>query len=329
MGAFVYVGSGTWGAGEAGRVSVYELDRDAGTLSFVSAHPAGGLASFLAIDPRRRRLFATDEDRGGVLSFSLDPETGSLRELGAIQGTNTPVYLWATSDGRTLLAANYNQGSIDVFPIDPRGKVRPATQNIPTGSETHCVVAGQLGHVLAANKGSGTLSHLRLSDDRLAIGAATSLESPRHISFGPDGRAYVVSEDAALITAYDVGADGSLELLWQKSRVPLGGSAADKGADLQVTPSGRFLYATNRGGSNSIVGYDLRGPRPELIGQVSTRGETPRSLAIDPREQFLIVGNQEGLRNLALFQLEEDGSLTLRSTQALDVSPFFVGIVEL
>lgn len=329
---FVYVGSGDWADAEPGLVTVYELDRETKTLTFVSEHPAGKLASFLAIDAPRLRLFAGDEGDGGLNSFSIDPATGKLTSLGATAGPNHPVYLSLTPDGQYILAANYNEGSVDVYPIDASGKAETSLGATPTGEQAHCVVLGDGGHVYVPNKGADTISLFDFEDGALTPNnpASVALTSPRHL-FLHGGRAYVVSEEADLITAYDVGGSGAPTYLWDVPRLPAGEGSAmtDTGADVRVTPSGKYLYATNRGASNTVVAYDLQATPPTLLEHESSLGTTPRNFAMDPEEEFILVANHGETKTLVLFDIEADGRLTPRAPLELDFSPYVVVIAQL
>src|SRR5690606_32615510 len=114
--------------------------------------------------------------------------------------------------------------------------------------------------VLVANKGGDSISRFTFAAGTLTpqTPPTTALGSPRHITFGPDGRAYVVSEGTDQITAFTVESDGQLSVAWQDVRLPAGGNAAnDTGADIRLTPDGKFLYASNRGNSNTVVAYNI------------------------------------------------------------------------
>lgn len=324
---FVYVGSGDWGPGEPGRVTVYRLNRRIPELELVEQLPAGGLASFLAIDEVRRRLFVADEVDGGLISFSIDPATGRLTNRGKTAHNSHPVYLSATSDGAYLLAANYVEGNVDVYPVDGSGKAGASLGATPTGEQAHSVVIDAKGRVFVANKKANTISRFTFAGGRLNPGSPPSAVhiSPRHI-FLKEERAYVVAEDADTITAYAVGAGADLNELWQVPRLPPGQSGT--GADVRVTPNGHFLYATNRDDSNTLVAYDIRGERPILIEHQSTRGATPRNFAIDPESQVLIVANHGAKKTLVIFTIEPDGRLTHESTLDVGFSPFFVGFAR-
>ena len=88
-------------------------------------------------------------------------------------------------------------------------------------------------------------------------------------------------------------------------------------ADVHVHPKGRFLYGSNRG-HDSIVIYRLDADGlPSYIGTESTRGAWPRAFMIDPRGEYLVVGNRH-TDNAAVFSIDAaTGQLTFRSSLAL------------
>lgn len=328
---FVYMGSGDWGNATSGKITVFEMNRTTKELSFVSDHDAGGLASFLALDLGNLRLFSADENNGGVVAFTISAETGSLTPNGSAASPNKPVYLSLTPDGQYLFGANYGEGSVDVYPVGATGQVSPSVQTVTTGTNAHCIVMDSMSRVLVANKGADTISRFTFAAGTLTPQSppTTALGSPRHITFGSDGRAYVVSENDDLITAFTVESGGELSVSWQDSRLPDGGSPdGDTGADIRITPNGKFLYATNRGSSNTIAAYDISSGTGQFIEHEPTLGETPRSMAMDPQGEFLVVGNH-GNNKVTVFTIGADGSLSHVLSKDVATNPYFVTIVEL
>jgi 6-phosphogluconolactonase len=325
----VFVGSGDW-ANEPGKVTVFSLNRAALKLELLGDAPAGGLASFMAIDTTRQLLFVADEKDGGVISFAVDSRTGTLTNLGTTASANHPVSLALSPDGKYLLGANYNEGSVDVYPIAEDGKAQASAQTLATASHAHSVMFDAQGRVLVANEGADSISHLTFSAGKLtaATPASSGSFSPRHMALDATGRVYVASERGDFVTAYTREATGALSQLWQEARLDKGSPTENTGADIHLTPDSRFLYATNRGTSNTVVGFDLTGATPKLLGHVSSMGDTPRNFSMDPEGQFILVGNQGKTKTLALFHVGADGKLGEAAVQSTAFSPNFVHLVQ-
>lgn len=67
----------------------------------------------------------------------------------------------------------------------------------------------------------------------------------------------------------------------------------NRGADIHITPDGRFLYGSNRG-HNSLVIYAINPETDTLtyVGHQHTQGDWPRSFVLDPTGQIVIAANQ-------------------------------------
>ena len=86
-------------------------------------------------------------------------------------------------------------------------------------------------------------------------------------------------------------------------------------AEVQVHPSGKFLYGSNRGHhSITIFSIDQSTGKLTAVGHQGQGIKTPRNFGIDPTGNFLLVANQDGNSvivfriNQATGQLEATGS---------------------
>ena len=114
--------------------------------------------------------------------------------------------------------------------------------------------------------------------------------------FRPDNRfAYVVNELTSTVTAlrYDAKA-GALHDVQTVSTLPEHFEGANSGAEIDVHPSGKWLYVSNRG-HNSVALFAIDGRAGTLrwIEEQTTGGLKPRHFGIDPSGQYLAVGNQD------------------------------------
>ncbi len=63
---------------------------------------------------------------------------------------------------------------------------------------------------------------------------------------------------------------------------------------MQVHPSGKFLYGSNRGhDSVAIFTVDAESGKLSSIGFEPTQGKTPRNFALDPTGKFLLAESQD------------------------------------
>src|SRR5262249_14487884 len=130
---------------------------------------------------------------------------------------------------------------------------------------------------------------------------------PRHLTFHPNGEyAFVMNELDSTITAFACDqVNGSLAALGTLTTLPADFSRANTGADIHVSPAGRFVYCSNRGhASIAIFAFDTRAGKLTAVGRESTRGATPRNFAIDPTGTFLLAANQK-TGNIVVFRRDQ------------------------
>ena len=118
---------------------------------------------------------------------------------------------------------------------------------------------------------------------------------------------------ASTVTAFSYQAQkGSLTALQTIATVPKEYSGVKEAAEIAVHPSGKFLYASNRGTANSITIFTVDAAKGtlKLVGEVSTKGQTPRNFVIDPTGAFLLAANEDS-GNVVVFRIDAaTGGLT-------------------
>jgi 6-phosphogluconolactonase len=129
---------------------------------------------------------------------------------------------------------------------------------------------------------------------------------PRQLVLHPNGRyAYLINELDSTITVlqYDLG-KGILRSIQTVPTLPQGFEGASTCTEVQISPSSKFLYASNRG-HDSIVRYavDQDLGTLTLLGHEGTRGRTPRHFVISPDGNSLLVANQDS-DNLVSFKID-------------------------
>jgi 6-phosphogluconolactonase len=120
---------------------------------------------------------------------------------------------------------------------------------------------------------------------------------PRHVAINPAGTfAYVLQEKAMTVDTFALdAARGTLRHEQKLSSLPEGVAVAEgfSGAEILVHPSGRFVYASNRG-HDTIAVFAVDKDRGTLkpVEHAAMGGKTPRGVGIDPAGRWLIAGNQ-------------------------------------
>jgi len=319
----LYVGTYTRSAAhvaDARGRGIHVLDMDPATGSLVPRQEVGGIddPTYLCVSPDGRNLHAVWEvatwPEALVSSYAIDPDTGELGYLG-VQGTRGSIACHVVMDSRarTAFVANYGSGTVAAFPTRPDGSLAEASSvdqhegsgpdgTRQQGPHAHCIVlAPDERFAFSADLGTDEVigyridhqAHALIRDSRLAM---TPGSGPRQLVFSPSGRhAWVTGELDATMSAlaYDTGS-GTFSLVGSWPMLPDDYQGARSGADVEVHPSGRFVYGSNRGhDSIAMFKVDEASGRLDPIGHRSSEGRTPRDFVISPDGRFLLVGNQD------------------------------------
>lgn len=331
--ARLYVGSGDWGT-DTGAITVYAYNPNTGSLSQQSRVEAGGLLSFLTTDSQRRFLYAADEGHAKLRSFSIEPESGALTPVGTTDMLAGPVYVNVPSNDRFILAAEFNSGRTEVFPLDGAGGFGKRTANADSGKESHGVFLSPNDQfAFVSSRGSNQIRTFKFSSEKgtLTPSATTALPKGvgcRHLDFHPSGKfLYLINEFANTIVAFSYDeTTAKLTELQTISTNPDSG-VTSSAADIHVHPSGKFLYATNRPSeaNGSIVVYSVaEDGKLTFVQKESTEGRVPRNFDLLSDATRLVVGNQES-KSIISFAIDpEAGTLTKQAVTEVDVKPFFV-----
>jgi len=128
-----------------------------------------------------------------------------------------------------------------------------------------------------------------------AFGATAVGAGPRHIAFHPNGKyAYVINELNCTITTFTWdGGRGALNAIDAVSTLPGEMQKGYSTAEVQVAPSGRYVYGSNRGhDSISVFEVDAGSGRLTRTQTESSGGKMPRHFTLDPSAHFLVAENQ-------------------------------------
>jgi 6-phosphogluconolactonase len=333
----IYIGTYTRSRpGEENRTSgifLYCMDPETGRLEKVMDLEGGENPSFLAIHPSGKYLYATNETLDSQVSaFEIESKDGQpvfiSREV--TRGAHA-CYLSFDPSGHWLMVSNYSSGSLAIFPILADGRIGELTDLVQHQGKGPNIQRQEAAHAhsirfdpsgrfaLAADLGTDQVLVYRLDTEKgkLVPNQPPFVSSrpgagPRHMEFHKNGRIlYVANEINSTVATYSWNPDsGTLQALDSLSTLPEEFSGENTVADIHLTPSGEYLYVSNRG-HNSLAAYqvDPQNGSLALIGIFPCGGDWPRNFAIDPQGKLLLVANQYS-NNLVVFKIEANGVLT-------------------
>jgi 6-phosphogluconolactonase len=351
----MYVGTYTDKTSSKGIYS-FNYDSKSGHFDHPALAAESKNPSFLAKSADGRFVYAVNElsdyegkKSGAVSAFRVDPATGKLAFLNEVASRGAdPCYITFDKTGRYLLVANYTGGNVAVFPVDKDGNVKEATGFVQhsgsgvnkarqEGPHAHWIeTSGDNRFALVADLGLDELIVYRFDETsgNLAVnepsyGKVSGGSGPRHAMFGKNGKfVYVLNEMKGTVNVFRYDA-GKLSAVQTVDSLPEDFSGNNDAAELVMHPSGRFLYASNRG-EDAIVVFrvDQEKGTLQVVGRTPTQGKTPRSFAIDPTGKLLLAANQ-GSDNIVVFRINQtDGKLTSTGETLAAPSPVCVVFVR-
>lgn len=319
----VYVGTYT-GAKSKG-IYALRMDKEGklAPLGLVAETPS---PSFLTVHPNKRYLYAVNEkDTGMVTAFSIDAKTGKLTQINEQPSHGAgPCHVAVDETGKTVMVANYNAGSIAAYPVQRDGSLGAATTKIQhegssadprrqKGPHAHYITPDPSNrYALVCDLGLDKVLVYRLNAAKGLLtrndppfGVVKPASGPRHLAFHPKAPfVYVNNEMNSTLTVFKWDkARGALEELQTVSTLK-GEVKGNSTAEIEVHPSGKFVYVSNRG-HDSIACYsiDAKTGRVSFIEHQSSGGKTPRNFAIEPKGEFLLSENQ-GSDSVVVFRID-------------------------
>ena len=341
----VYVGTYTDRAPGASK-GIWSARFDATTGKLSTPIAAAELANPSWVAPSRdgRFLYSVSEvgapdargvPSGLVVAYAMDP-SGKLTELDRASSRGAdPCHLAVSRSGRALAVANYTGGSTVWFDVAADGRLGAPTSDQHAGkgpnaerqerAHAHSVdFTADDRHLLSCDLGNDRVYVYRHDPRTGAIAAHSPAfvnvepgSGPRHLALHPSGRyAYVLAELASAVATFAWNAsDGTLVQRQRVSTLPVGTTTENSTAEIVVHPTGRFVYASNRGhDSIAVFSVDARNGQLTLLANTPTGGRTPRNFAVDPSGRWLLAANQRS-DNIVTFAIDPaKGTLTRSGT---------------
>jgi len=259
-GDFLYAANET---GKAGKVSAFSVG-DRNTLTFLNSREVSG-AGTCHIAEMNGFLYAANYESGNIFGVEILSD-GSLGGIVAeIQHTGSGP--------------------------NPARQKGPHAHSVNPAPVVNLLIAADLGAdslVCYNQQKNGSL----VPDSASPAVKAPAGGGPRHLAFHSGGEfLYAVMEMGVSLVCYKLTDTG----LKQVAEYPLVEGAftqADTAADVHFAQDGRRLYASVRG-KNLISVFNVREDSSlQFIGSYPVYGDCPRSFCLSPREEFVVIANQ-------------------------------------
>lgn len=336
-------------SGKSEGIYVYEFDAKTGALTY--KNKATGIKSpgYLAISADNKYVYSVSSENDGMIyAYKYEAASGKLTYLNKRpSGGVNPCYVSTDATGKLVFAANYTGGSLAAIPVNADGSLsdkiqviqheggsidlkrqdRPHVHSVILSPDNKFLFAQDLGtdkiYIYKINFGSNT----PLTPAKQATVGVTPGSGPRHLAFSPNGKfAYVIGEMSGLVHAYEYNS-GKLKWLQDTRIVGVDFTGEMGGADIHVSPDGKFLYTSNRGTANNIVIHviDPKKGTLKLVARHTTMGQHPRNFTIDPTGNFLLVANQYTDDVFVFVRDAITGLITPNGTRLPIGAPMFLG----
>jgi len=325
------------------KILVLDIDFQTGKLTPHGEVSVPGGPFTMAISPNRKSLYVGCRDTPQLYSFQIDQANGGLTQNGAVPLEAWPVYVNTDRKGKFVLSAYYQGANVAVHPIGIDGSVgAPPTEWLATATGAHAMqtdVTNSYAFVPhIAGNGPNAIFQFTFDENtgRLTPNSPAKVEpgdflGPRHFCFHPSLDAlYFSNEQDCSVSGYRLDtATGTLSLFQTITTLPDGYSERNTCSQIQISASGRFLYAPNRG-HDSIACFSIDTSTGALTptGRIASEAR-PNALSLDLQDKFLFSAGQDSGR-MASFAINPDsGDLTALDIYPLGNGPCWISITEL
>lgn len=351
--SLLFVGTGTT-TGSKG-IYAYRFDPVHGALQPIGLAAEATSPSFLALSPDGKTLFAVNEidsyqgqKTGAVSSYTLDRATGRLTLINTVaSGGAGPCHVNTDQTGRVLLVANYGGGSASSFQVAADGRLSEAISNFhfesngaapgqdkarqssshvhhaTTSPDNRTAYFNDLGldciHIFLLDPETAKLTWAPMAQWKAAPGSG-----PRVLRFDPSGKwAYCVNELSSTIDLLNWDpATGGLTLVEKTELLPKDFHGVSRAAEIVFAKDGRFAYGANRDDDFlATFNADPSSGKLSSIRRSPCGGKTPRHIALDPTEKWILVANQDSDLIAVFGRNEKSGRLAVKGSTAPIQSP--------
>lgn len=328
------------------------LDTMAGKLSESRLVAEMNGPGFLAMHPKLPMLYAVGGLAGDqvVASFRIE-QTGKNASLTFVNsqpiGDGGATHLSISNNGKTIVTAQYGGGSVAAFAVADDGSIMKRTQLIKHTGGSKAVAGRQDGShahwagfspdqkfAFVPDLGLDQVVIYRVDTDNATLtshgfGQLAAGAGPRHMKFHNNGKwIYVLNELDYTVSLFDWDSQAGTMTLRQTvptvAKEELDRLQFKSCSEIRVHPSGKFVYAANRGHDSITVFQVADDGKLTSIQVEPVRGATPRNFNLDPSGKWLLAAGQDS-HTLACFVVDEStGRITYNRSIISTPSPICV-----
>lgn len=321
--------------GQGEGIYIYAMDKETGKLSYLNVSDPTISPSYLAVHPNGKQIYAVNEHDGGDDGFATVSAFRYIFDEHALKFINEesslgqyPCHVSIDNSGKYVMASNYVGGSVVFYPIEKDGglgvynsyKKHEGSSAHPRQEAPHAHMIVQhptLDFVAAIDLGADRVYEYEIDDEGQTLNYVDDypnsprMSGPRHLVFHPTLEvAYTLNELLGTIEVAPISDAERFQRIFQViSTQDVEDDREPASAAIKIHPSGKFLFASNRGEINEIVVFsvDEEGILTK-IGAQSTFGLTPRDFEIDPSGRFLLAANQDS-NTIVTFAIDQETGL--------------------
>ena len=324
--------------GPAATVKAFAIDRQRGALTPINSQPAfGAFPTYVSMDPAGRWVVTASHGSFDHVERVIKTEHGFVIEN--VYDDSTVSLYPVAGDGALQPAADVQV--LRGHGIDPC-ESKQAGGHPQASAHAHSAAFDPWGRfVIVCDKGADKIYSYPIDAASGRFGnptvySATAGSAPRHPAFHPTKPwVFVSNELASTVSCFAYNsADGSLLHVQTITATSPEYSGSNEPADIQVHPSGRFVFVNNRG-EDSVVGFAVDQDTGKLrylgcyrLAKSIHPGLAARSMQFDAAGRFMLVADRPANAVLTLAVNPDTGSLSLVATTSVP-QPAFVLIVSM
>ena len=308
-----YVGTYSAGGNAASGkgIHVFEVDPKTGALRDVAVTETTANPSWLAFNPARTHLYASNEasnfkgasgNTGSVTAYAVNEGSGLLTPLNTVSSEGGgPAHMSVHPSGRFAFVANYGGGSVAVLPLKPNGEVGSATD---------------------VKRHEGTVGPARATSAPPGSVAISGHERPHaHMVQSDPGGRFVIAADLGLDQILMWRFDDQAGTLTPASTPFVSVPPGDGPRHFVFHPNGRWFYSLQEEGS-TVMMFDYDAAAGTLAAR-QTVSSLPKGFAgtnftseilISPDGRFIYAANRLH-DSISWFSIGAQGRLTFAGNE--------------